>query len=295
MYNKKYLKYEKKYNFEIINGGKKTNQDTSDSNYLKSDEIQLIKKINLGLNKKEKKIINNIKITNENAYAVHFYFSDKDEIIKIISDFFIEVGDNSSQIEKISKIIFKIIKNAIDNENQESGIINIRVSFDNDNIDDFRWHRDGRHIKISEKRPVYKFVTTLRGESTPYVIDKDSIEKYNQVYEQQRELDNCIETYFRKYDIKPTLSFYKELWKITAPPLINAIGQNYLQAKTLDEGIFFLTMKDGSDDLTGGEGVIHSEPRIQRNRIFIAVLPGPIDKCKEYVSRRSNKNPQFNK
>ena len=88
---------------------------------------------------------------------------------------------------------------------------------------------------------------------------------------------------------------HKELWKITAPPLLNAIGENYLQAKTLKEGIFFLTMTDGSDDETGKYGVIHSEPNIQKDRIFISVLPGPIDKCKEYVSRRTNKNPQFAK
>jgi hypothetical protein len=34
---------------------------------------------------------------------------------------------------------------------------------------------------------------------------------------------------------------------------------------------------------------------ILNNCIFIAVLSGPIDKCKEYVSKRKDKNPQFNK
>jgi hypothetical protein len=262
------------------------------------NDLPLIKIVNLDINKKERDMIRKIDISNDDIYAAHFYYKNKKNAIMMLQKIISSIGNNNDNLEKIVKIIHKIIKNAIKYQNEESGIIDIRIRLNEEKIQNnpkFRWHRDGYHILFDTKKPVYKFVTTLMGESTPVVIDKETIKKFDDVSIKQHELIGCIDTYFYENNIHPSRAFYDELNKLTAPQLIEAVNNNYYQGKTLEEGVFFLTMSDGTDPNSGSSGAIHSEPEIESKRFFIAVLPGPKDKCKEYVNkvRKNNKHSVY--
>jgi ribosomal protein L14 len=300
MLKKKYIKYSKKIlNLLQFGGDDSSNSSDSESTYTNTStstntdtretEPELIKVISLGLSKREKEIINNIKINN--SYSIMLHYDNEKNVYSSIIEYIKKIGDNSNISEDVANIIVKIIKNAIAHENEKSGIIWLRATVERK--DEFRWHRDGKHISFDEKKPIYKFACTLKGESTPVVIDRETIQKFNEVSQIKDEFENCIWNYIGKnnidiYDIR--MELFDEIRKLTDPPLIKAIGNNYVQKKTLDEGVFFLTMNNGASKVALNEGVIHSEPKIQKDRLFLAVLPGQKDKCAEWVEKNTKKN-----
>jgi hypothetical protein len=88
------------------------------------------------------------------------------------------------------------------------------------------------------------------------------------------------------YDVPEEI--FTGIRKMTEPTLVKAIGDNYIQPKTL-ESVYFLTMEDGSSRMEKNKGAIHSEPEIQEDRLFLAVLPGPHTECKKWVEDKKIK------
>lgn len=285
-YKRKYNKYQQKIkNLNYITNNQCGGDNSSDNSSASKDEIDipLIKVVNLNLTNNDIKNIENIKITKDfNITEIYERETIFDKLVSFVNN----IGENESISNKLANIIKKIIESVIKNENYDSAIIWIRATVDRKNDPLFRWHRDGPYFKLDEDRPIYKFVTTLCGKSTPVITDKKIIEKFDIIENQHRELTNCIYEYSDKYKKELPYSFFKEINKLTAPDLLDVVGDNYVTAKTLEEGVYFLNMKNSNDRNSTKFGTIHSEPEIEKNRLFIAVLPGPFDKCEKWVSKK---------
>jgi hypothetical protein len=262
---------------------------SSNSSSSNNDDVPNIKIVSLGLSDEEKDNIKKIKI--EKVNHTEFVYQ-KDNIYEKVLKYINDIGDNDKISENVSRSIQKIIENVIKHEKEESAIVWIRATpYHKDDLK-FRWHRDGFHLKkLDVKKPAYKFVTTLRGASTPVVVDKNAIEKFNILDENKKEFENCFWTFIGKNKINP-MDVIKDVSnisrKILDPALVSAIGDDYIQAKTLDEGVYFLLTKDASllprERIDSTDyGTIHSEPEIQEDRLFLGILPGPVDKCREWI------------
>lgn len=281
-YVNKYKKYKVKCQ-EIYNqNGGNSDSDSDDS----KEEIPLVKIVQLGLTDEEKEIVHQMKIEKTRKMAI---FYESETVLDKITEYINDIGENKTIDTDLAKIIKKIIENVIEHENEESAIIWIRASVDEKSDPKFRWHRDGGYFKLDKKKPLYKFAASLRGESTPVVTDKESIEKFNVIYDKKMKLESCFWNFASENDISfrdIPRELLEGLEKLTAPPLIETIGDNYIRAKTLEEGAYFLNMKDGTDGKSTNGGTIHSEPSIQKDRLFIAILPGPKDKCKAWTEKQ---------
>lgn len=278
MFYQKYIKYKGKIQL-LKGGGGDSDDDDNEPN------IPLIITAPTELSTKEKELINAIKI--ETPVHTNFFY-DENTIHDKISDYINKIGENSSIATDTTDIIKKIIEGVIRHENEESAIIWLRATTYHKIDLKFRWHRDGKYFPYPTKKPVYKYALALKGAGTPLVIDKNAIERFNIVNDNKQELESCIWTYIEKQKIQIN-DVPKELFdgirKMTDPALVNAIEDDYIRAKTLEEGVYFLVMEDGTARMANNAGAIHSEPEIQEDRLFLAVLPGPQAECRKWVEK----------
>lgn len=256
--------------------------------FMDEDDIPIVKIVSFNLTEKEKNLIKDIKI--ENTYHIDLFY-DKDNIIDKILDFLIKIGNNRKFAEDTSKIILKIIENVIKYENEESGIIWLRATTHYKNEQKFRWHRDGSYFGkkyYNNKKLTYKFVTSLKGESTPVIVDHNTIKNFDIVEKNNLKFKNCVWDFIGKNNININ-NVPKEIFigmnKLLGPPLVNTIKDNYIQTKTF-EGVFFLNSKGEPNSEIFMDGVIHSEPEIQENRLFLAILPAPKEESKKWCERQ---------
>ena len=279
MFYQKYIKYKEK--IQLLKGG--GDDDDNEAN------IPLIIKVPTELTTKEKETITSIKI--ETPVHTDFFY-DENTIQDKILDYINKIGENNNIAEDTTNIIKRIIEGVIRHEKEESAIISLRATAYHKNDSKFRWHRDGKHISFPVSKPVYKYTLALKGESTPLVIDKNAIDKFDAIDNDKQELQDCMWKFAGKYKLGPydiPIEYFKGIDKMTAPLLVDAIGNDYVQTRTLEEGVYFLTMKDGTSKREKNTGAIHSEPEIQKDRLFLVVLPGLQDECRKYIEKNSRK------
>lgn len=238
--------------------------------------MELVSFVDFRFTEFENKVIDKIHIA-KNLQFLNYY--DEDKFENKVNIYTNDIGNNNAISEDFSKIIHRIVKKVLLDKNQESGIIWIRTRIDNNN-NKFRWHRDGKYFNPINDEPIFKFALTLRGNSTPIVVDKTTIEKYDNEHKIYNEMLDYI---FKRMDV--TIDLQICLSNEYAYKYIDAIGDNYIQAKT-KEGVYFANMINNSTKL----GIIHSEPIIEKDRIFIAILPYTKEKCKAWIDEQILRN-----
>lgn len=255
--------------------------ESSDEAEQSKNIIPLVKIIDLDLSKNDNKVIDKINIKDHNDIILYY---DKNTISTQIKEFIKGMGNNKEILEDLTKIIVRIIERVIKEQDEESAIVWLRSNEYLKAEPKFRWHRDGTYFKSNTKKPIYKFVVSLKGENTPVVTDEKAIERFDKIQKEKNKAEDSILKLQSSMNLSYPMDVMIELDKFIAPTLIDAIGDKYIQAK-YGQGVYFLNR---TDDSNGSfiKGTIHSEPEIQKDRLFLAILPGPKNKCKKWVENR---------
>ena len=147
----------------------------------------------------------------------------------------------------------------------------IRCSTPNNDFDIPRWHHDGKFFKTKENERAHKFVTTLQSNSTLYLSDKKLIKKF---IEKNEKLHKKM---FKK-EIKDFKEQINYEYKHIRPKLAKIVGKKYNKVPD-NKGLIF--------EVGPKNAVIHSEPPIEHERIFISILPGTYSQISELKQKRN--------
>lgn len=206
--------------------------------------------VDLGLTDHELKIIDQIKVDN-------YGFCDRYGSLHLLQDEIPELlrkigNDDEELIQEASTIIYKIITQVTKGFGKQTAWVSIRASQPNPLFDIPRWHTDGYYYSPYFGMQ-YKFAVGLKGNPTLFYS-----------------LDETMREIFRKnQEDRVTLSQIFDVNKAdTAPKGFGAI--------------FIVGPRD--------YGALHSEPKIDSNRIFISILPGQDCEIEEFYQKNNSYN-----
>jgi hypothetical protein len=217
---------------------------------------------NIIYSKIEKECIDNFNINHSNSYR----YLGTYENMNNITNFLQNVGSNSiTNINKFEKIIRKMIINILKVYKFDNFILDIRVSLPNNNFDIVRWHKDYGYGNETSK-----FAVVLQGPGTLFIKSTKEVNNiYHKIHDKEVAIRRKKKLNFQeqnelreKYRIKYANSFKK--YKITQP--------------NNNQGVIFFS----GDRQKNINGALHSEPKIDNNRIFISILP----QTKEFIDNQ---------
>lgn len=179
-------------------------------------------------------------------------FGNLPQIKDEAADFLRKIGnDDEALIDRISDIISRVSQAVIFESGNESGWISLRSSLPTPKFDKPRWHTDGNFFTPSGL--TIRFTTTLQGSPTlVYPLPKSLRKKF---YENSRNRDY----------LNNLLDFSKAL--------SNKRGEGT---------IFIISDRNNS--------TVHSEPKIDKKRLFFSVIPGSEKQITEAYERMVAQN-----
>lgn len=271
-YRSKYVKYKSKY--LALNGGGNNMKNTLDS--LLNSKTKWYDTVNIDISKEDRDVIDKLKIPPGKAYNFYGKVNESEQkrymkdFIKTLKKDDDNDDDDSNKVSNI--IVSKLIMPFLQACDMDSAWILIRVTEPYNEYDIPRWHCDGNFYQPSAKsKPYagqYKIILALRGPGTLFMKEnKDALNKLNDIYDMMR-----LETQEKTKDINK-----KDIDKLHQ---ISFKIQDSFRTKIADE------MKDfPREQANNNEAVIfmsgdmdrcliHSEPPIDANRIFISIVPG---------------------
>lgn len=216
----------------------------------------------------EKNAIHNFNVKNAGNYNA-FNYNGSELNKKDVKEFLEKLGDNSKkEINLITEIIFKLLSNITKGYKTDYYRISIRIVDFSHDFDIPRWHIDGKYFK--DKLNQSKFVTVVKG---PGTLFKDNTPEIKKVFhpirdEFHKEISNVeVGTdEWTKISNKYRKKFDHELQPFKTNQLSN------------DDGIIFFAGDENS--------LIHSEPHMDRQRMFISILPGTKEDIDIIVNRQ---------
>ncbi len=236
------------------------------SKYLNSEKYDF-KLFNINYTEKEQECIDKIKINKDQVYS---YFGSINKISDI-NIFLSKIGNNTKEeIDKLEKIIIKILKKVLEGYQTEYFWMDIRVTTPTKSNNIPRWHHDGPFF--GNNIITSKFATVLKGPGTLLI---KSTKKVSNIY---NTIENASREEMRKtnnYDNQ--IKIHDKYRPIYAEKLKN---EKIIQVKN-NQGVIFYAESGGIG------GALHSEPKFDENRIFISILPGTKDNI-EGLKKRWN-------
>jgi hypothetical protein len=212
---------------------------------------------------KEKNTLKKFKVEKSRAHS--YCGSNKKPEIK---EFLESIGDNDKKdIDIITKIVYKLIKTVLTGYKKTHYWIAIRCLIHTNSYDIPRWHRDSPYY-VGQEKPS-KFVTVLKG---PGTILKDMTPENKEAYEAiNAERNEKVINIPIRYEEDPIRykenreEFNKELSKIDNSyklKYVEALKDSETKQINNDEGLIFFAKE-----------AMHSEPKVDRERIFISIIP----------------------
>lgn len=204
----------------------------------------------------EKDAIHNFNVKNAGNFKDYNYYGSELNK-KDVKEFLEKLCDNSKkEINLITKIIFKLLSNITKGYKKDYYWISIRIVDLSHDFDIPRWHIDGKYF--GKKLNQSKFVTVVKG---PGTLLKDNTPDVKKVF-------HPIRDEFRKEILG--VPYGTDEW--------NTINNKYREKFAHELQPFEtkqLTNDDGLIFFAGDENsAIHSEPKMDRQRMFISILPG---------------------
>ena len=235
---------------------------------------------NIDYTTKEKNTLKRFKV--EKSRAHNYCGNDKKPDIK---EFLESIGDNDKKdIDIITKIVYKLIKTVLAGYKKTHYWISIRcMTFTNRN-DIPNWHLDGPYY-IGQEKPS-KFVTVLKGAGTLLKdMTPENKEAYNII---KLELDEKVRNIPVTYE-ENREEFLKEFSKINNNEslklrYIEALKDSETKQINNDEALIFFAKE-----------AMHSEPKIDRERIFISILPMDEENIKNLQMCRNQNGGYYDK
>ena len=237
---------------------------------IKNIEKKQYQTFNIKYSKKEEELINKIKkskkFTFKGSYGLTLngLYAWDSKINNFLSE---SLYNTESEIKELTKIIKKIIKEFMNKTGKDSALIHIRASQPNDWHDIPRWHQDGRYW--GEKGvAMAKFVTVFKGPPT-------LVHPYKKKYMLKYIEDNEYIYFNMVKKNKPELEIRKETLR-RRKKLSNIMNKR--EKSNFNSAYTFVNNEYAT---------LHSEPAIDSERLFMAVLPGyKTDLAKLRANRR---------
>ncbi len=257
------MKSEKRPKFEE---GNKLNQE---------DKIEILKEqdvvsFDINLTPEEKRCVEEVSIEKK-LPQFNYYGPLNEELVRNLTVYFGGLGKNSEEvINTISGLVARVAKNATRDFDKESAWVMVRTSLPNNDFDVPRWHPDGKYFKpFDSKDKTYKLVMTIKGALTRFG-EKIDLEKFEQLLKESSnnyELNHNNPEALKKDDIR----IRKELDSVIKE----------IKPSKEGEAVYYLVGHDGAK--------IHSEPKIDKPRIFMSVVAGSNDQVDELKERWNKK------
>jgi hypothetical protein len=200
---------------------------------------------------KIKQVFNEFHVIKPETYN---FFGNIKEFInqQNLSNFFASHSDSKSEIIKyIIEFMIELTKSVIKGYNNNYFWISIRLSIPNEDFIIPRWHMDGMFFPTEEKYNS-KFIIVPKGDGT--ICVKSSLQ--------------LKENY--KNIIKPTPDDYKNNTEYVSQ-YRNTVNKLFRNKK-----VYQLNNEQGLMFLSGNiqKALVHSEPNITKERVFISILTG---------------------
>jgi len=159
-----------------------------------------------------------------------------------LPEFLRRIGnDDEEVIQAVADIINRTVQNVVKASNKNSAWVTVRAFTPDDEYDIPRWHIDGQYYGLMSPYPypdlVFKFAAVLKGPSTLlYNLPDDMREIFNSHWDDRLFLSELLDL-------------------------------NQAESPAKGQGVFFIV----SDKEIGA---VHSEPKIDENRLFFSILIG---------------------
>jgi len=212
----------------------------------------------------EKDVIKNFDLTLPDGKTYTSYGHCGNNIPNI-KTFFKSFGNNSDKdIDIVIKIINRLIHHVLLGYKKNYYWISIRIANSNHDWDIPRWHRDGLYIPNGHLSS--KFVTVVKG---PGTFLKEDTKESKDIFDSVR----------KEFDEDKSIENYQEKEKKWRPKFDEKLKDiKTLQLENDDGLIFFVGDHDGA---------IHSEPKMDKSRMFISIVPGTKKDIDTLIEKKS--------
>lgn len=201
--------------------------------------------VDLGIASGDLRLINEFKIESTGQYD---RYGDLELIKSELPEFLRSVGTNDERlIQKVTETVFSVASDVVKASDSETAWVAVRTFTPSHGFDIPRWHYDGYYFAPYDGF-AFKFATVLKGNPTIfYQLPKDLRETF------------VLHSRDRMF-------------------LSNLLEKSSIEAPNLGQGAFFVV---GDMD----SAAVHSEPKIDGERLFFSVLPGSKDQIDDLNAR----------
>jgi hypothetical protein len=274
----KYLKYKNKYldlkNLVTQKGGSSaSSRQIIDSRqiteYLDSEKYDF-QLFDINYTEQEQESIDNFKIEKRCSYTHNGSLTGINDLNTFLSD----IGHNTKKdVDNLEQIILNLIEKVLEGYNMEDFLLIIRARTPDSEFDIPRWHRDGPyfdHTIITSK-----FATVLKGPGTLFIKSSTSnSEQFNEINDREDEERRLKR---ERIGIRFTHEEQREIDERYRTIYASLPKNSDMVQSGKNQGVIFFA------DSGGVRGAIHSEPKIDENRIFISIVPGTKENIDERI------------
>ena len=182
------------------------------------------------------------------------YYGDLEQFESQVSDFLQSFGNSEDDSFVAAQIIYKIVKNCCEQMGVDEAWIAIRAFKKNHAYDIARWHIDSERLYTPQRGAIlYKIACAFKGDSTIFCDVSDKVRtKY---------LTMRSQSYVK---IKGTR---EQAAALIRGDIAKLLRSHKVISASRGQGAIFIM----GDEKTGA---IHSEPVMDKDRIFMSIIPG---------------------
>lgn len=218
--------------------------------------------VDLQLSPEEKKVLQDLKVGVEGVIGNFLYWgSVNNETLPLnLRSYIGTIGENDDiTADVISKLIIRIAKHVTQYFNTEFAWIEIKTFLENDTFIIPRWHIDDKFFK---PHTAHKLVWAIKGSQTRFGITENPME-FSRLTALEIQAGHGTDENIR---------IRKELGQI-----VNEVKISEKEAAVLYRS-------------AGENPVVHSEPHMSENRLFLGVVPGTREEISEWYERKKQKD-----
>ncbi len=234
--------------------------DSSSAEVLEALKRDRIVSFDLGLTEEEKDAVSKLEIA-KNSDNFHFWGkADSAELRERLNSFLADIGENPEErVAEVAGLIARIGEGLTKATDAEAVWYEIRSMMPNDYFVTPRWHTDA---KFFNPLKAHKLVYAVKGRQTRFGVTTD----------QDRFVQLSIAENNEQHGSPEDIRIREDLDSIVTEFDPGAEGG--------DAPLYLVT---------GDEAVIHSEPVIDRPRLFMSIIPGTEDEIAEMRHRMEQK------
>lgn len=234
--------------------------DSSSAEVLEALERDRIVSFDLGLTEKEREATSSLVIA-KNSDNFHYWGkAGSSELKERLNLFLADMGENPEErIEEVSNLMVRIGEGLTKATDAQAVWYEVRSIIPNDYFVTPRWHTDA---KFFNPLNAHKLVYAVKGKQTRFGVTTDQ-EKFVQL---------SIAENNEKHGSAEDMRIREDLDRI--------VTEFHPGAEWGDAALYLVT---------GDEAVIHSEPLIDENRLFMSIIPGTEEEIAEMKRRMEEK------